>query len=342
MYNYKFKRIDEDKFDDFAQNHSFNNIFQTSAWAKVKKNWNNLYFAVYKNDKIVAAALILVREVKFGFKFAYINKGPLLDFNDQSLLEYFFDNLKYELKKRKIIFLKVDPKKVILKGSIDDKEMVKNASDKNFIESMNKCGLKHSGYSLSLHDTIQPRVQMTFEIDDDIDAVIGSKTMKKVRSSIRKGVYFKFENDANNLANLINFTEQRHDIKLRDKEYFQLILDSFADNATVLTAFYDGKAISSCLLVKSKDICEILYSGYNDEYKKLKSTYPMRYKAIEYARDNGCKYFNFGGVQGTLDDGLTIFKSSFRPKVYVYAGEFEMYPYKLISRLAAIFYQKMK
>ena len=342
MNKYRFAVIDDATFDDFATIHPMNSIFQNSAWAKVKSNWECIYVAVFEKNLIVAAALVLLRPLKLNIKFGYINKGPLIDFKNTDLVSFFFVNLKIEMRKRKVIFVKVDPKYLILNTTVEQKELVKVYRDEHFVSLLKNCGLRHSGYTMNLHDTIQPRMQMTFEINDNIDTAIGSKTMKKVRASLRKGVDFKFENTAENLAHLINYTESRHDIKLRGKLYFQSVLDSFKKDAVVLTAFFEGTPISSCLLVKSKDTCEILYSGYNDDFKHLKSTYPMRYKAIEYAKESKCTYFNFGGVEGSLDDGLTIFKSSFRPRVYVYAGEFESYPFGYISRLAAYIYKKMK
>lgn len=342
MNKYRFEVIDETTFDDFATIHPMNSIFQNSAWSKVKSNWECIYVAVFEKNIIVAAALVLLRPIKLNIKFGYINNGPLIDFNDTDLVSFFFQNLKLEMRKKKVLFVKVDPKHTILHTTVDQKELVKDYRDERFVSLLKNCGLKHSGYTMSLHETIQPRIQMTFVINDNIDTTIGSKTMKKVRASIRKGVNFKFERKAENLAHLINYTENRHDIKLRDESYFQSILDNFKNDAVVLTAYFEGVPISSCLLVKSKDTCEILYSGYDDDFKHLKSTYPMRYKAIEYAKEKECSYFNFGGVDGSLDDGLTIFKSSFRPKVYVYIGEFESYPFGYISKLAAYIYKIMK
>ena len=44
----------------------------------------------------------------------------------------------------------------------------------------------------------------------------------------------------------------------------------------VLSAYLEDKLISSCC--KSKNTTEILYSGYDDEYRRYNSTYPLNVK----------------------------------------------------------------
>ena len=43
---------------------------------------------------------------------------------------------------------------------------------------------------------------------------------------------------------------------------------------------------------------------------------------MKRTKANGCTSFNFGRVEGSLDDGLFTFKSSFDPEIDVFIGEF--------------------
>ena len=79
---------------------------------------------------------------------------------------------------------------------------------------------------------------------------------------------------------------------------------------------------SALLLVSDGSTCELLYSGLNEDFRKYHPAYTLRYKAMEWAKANGCTSFNFGGVEGSLDDGLFTFKSSFDPEIDVFIGEF--------------------
>lgn len=83
-------------------------------------------------------------------------------------------------------------------------------------------------------------------------------------------------------------------------------------------------AYISCLLaVKVKDTTEMLYAGMNEKYRKYYGSYLSYYEGIKWAHEKGCRRCDFGGIQGTLDDGLTEFKGYFEPNIEEYIGEFD-------------------
>jgi serine/alanine adding enzyme len=336
------KNLSIQEFDDYAKNHQCNNIFQSSSWAKTKSNWKPLYVGIKENNALVGASLVLLRKLPFNFYFAYMPRGPLLDFNNKKYTKFFFENLKKHLRKEKVLFCKFDPNITIDELDFKDKDTVKDIKNETFVSNLRKLNIEHVGYTLYMKETIQPRIQLELEIND-YDNTIPKKTMKKIRNSFNKNVVIVNEyNNVDSLAKMIEFTKSRHNISLRNKEYFEVLLNAFKEDACVLSAYLEDKLISSCLLVKSKNTTEILYSGYDDEYRRYNSTYPLRYEAIKWAKDNGCKYFNFGGVEGTFDDGLTMFKSSFNPKISVYIGEFNLKPVPLLSEIANVLYKRIK
>ena len=340
MKYYENLKIEE--FNEFSKNHYLNSIFQNSSWANTKSNWKSLYVGVKENDEIIAGGLVLLRRLPMNFNFAYMPRGPLLDFNDEKLVSFFFENLKKHLRKEKVLLCKLDPNLIISEIDFDRKDEISSIKDDVLINKLKKVGLNHTGYTLLIKDSIQPRIQLELKTEN-YDTIIPSKTMKKVRSSEKKGVVIVNEkHNVDSLSKMIDFTKNRHNINLRNKEYFSNLIKSFKDDACVMSGYVDETLISSCLLVKSKDTTEILYSGYDDDYKKYYSTYLLRYKCIQWAKEQGCKYFSFGGVEGTLDDGLTMFKSSFNPSIRIYIGEFDLLPIPALSKLISLVYPHLK
>lgn len=86
----------------------------------------------------------------------------------------------------------------------------------------------------------------------------------------------------------------------------------------------DVAYVSGALICKDAKTSELLYAGMDDKYNKYCGTYVSWLKAMEWAEDAGCIKCNFGGVQGTLDDGLTSFKGRFNPTFEDYLGEFDL------------------
>ncbi len=337
-----FTTLTSFEFNEFAKIHPDNSIFQSTSWCRVKSNWTPLYIGVKDQGALIAGCVFLLRELPLGFKLAYSPRGPLLDFEKPELVQFFFTHCRKELRKHRVILGKFDPNIIINDLPLSEKDQVpsKQLSSLTKLLSKNRC--RHLGYTLSLKQTIQPRIQLSFPITPDIDEQIPTKTKKKIRSCLKKGVVIKEEITPESLATMVEYTQNRHHIKLRNSNYFKSILENFQENSCVLSAYLDDLLISSCLVVRCNKTTEILYSGYHDDYRKTDSTYLLRYHAIQWGQKHGCSQFNFGGVEGTLDDGLFMFKSSFNPHIQVYIGEFDLYTYPFLSVLASHFFPVLK
>lgn len=86
----------------------------------------------------------------------------------------------------------------------------------------------------------------------------------------------------------------------------------------------DELIIAGILSVSFGNVMEMLYAGMNDEFKKFYPQYSLYPKVFEDAFADGIIWANMGGVEGTLDDGLTKFKSNFNPSIEEYIGEFNI------------------
>lgn len=68
-----------------------------------------------------------------------------------------------------------------------------------------------------------------------------------------------------------------------------------------------------------------LYAGTNTEIlPSLKITNGLMFYRLCYALDNGCDYCDLGGVDGSLEDHLSTFKSKFNPEVFELLGEYDL------------------
>lgn len=89
-----FKDINREEFDEFVKNHEYCNLLQSYNWAKVKNNWDHLYTGVYKNNELVATGLVLIKRLPLSFCMYYLPRGPIMDYKDKELVQYYFDQLK--------------------------------------------------------------------------------------------------------------------------------------------------------------------------------------------------------------------------------------------------------
>lgn len=89
-----FKDINQEEFDEFVKNREYCNLLQSYNWAKVKSNWDHMYTGVYRDNELVATGLVLIKRLPLSFCMYYLPRGPIMDYKDKELVQYYFDQLK--------------------------------------------------------------------------------------------------------------------------------------------------------------------------------------------------------------------------------------------------------
>ncbi|HEP7700248.1 TPA: aminoacyltransferase [Streptococcus pyogenes] len=82
--------------------------------------------------------------------------------------------------------------------------------------------------------------------------------------------------------------------------------------------------VAGILSISYGNVMEMLYAGMNDDFKKFYPQYLLYPKVFQDAYQDGIIWANMGGVEGSLDDGLTKFKVNFAPTIEEFIGEFNL------------------
>jgi len=85
-------------------------------------------------------------------------------------------------------------------------------------------------------------------------------------------------------------------------------------------------------------MAEFLYAG-NDVslLPNLKINNGLTYYRLLYCLENNYHYANLGGVDGSLEDHLSVFKSKFNPLVIEFIGEYDLPVNKILYVLISNF-----
>ena len=364
-------------YDDFVMHHPLRSMFQYRQWTVLKPAWTNFICGLIKDDHLIASALVLVRS-QYGLKMAYCPRGPIMDYDDPNLVRLFLTNLRLYCHDQGISTLIFDPNLIVNTVSVKEKDKADCFDASAVLDTiLDDHHIHFRGFTKDIEQTTLPRYNLAFDLSQDIDMVLPKKTKEKIHHFDTHGLTITPTRDVNRFYQMVEYTEKRKGIALRNAEYFQLLLDQYP-TSTILMATMDmdetitylnelkvqyqqklelyatsapkksrqwesqikkldeqiqssedlkqayGTTIdvSGLLLVNDGKTCELLYSGMNEDFRKYHPAYALRYHALQWAKSQGCQWFNFGGVEGTLDDGLFTFKSSFNPSINVYIGEF--------------------
>ena len=239
MYRYQIG-IPALEYDQFVKDHELVNVLQSSAWEEVKSDWQHEKFGVYRGDKLLATASILIKTLPLGYRMFYIPRGPVLDYKDAKLLNFVLQSIKSYARSKRAIFVIFDPSICLSQSSIKH-EKTEYPENMAIIENLQRMGVRWSGKTDGMGDTIQPRIQAKIYKENFAEDKLCKSTKQAIRSSRNKGVEIQIGGYEllESFSFLMKKTEKRKDIHLRNEAYYKKLLDNFKDKAYITLASLD-------------------------------------------------------------------------------------------------------
>lgn len=371
---------DPKAMDAFVTASEQNSLFQCSPWAEVKTNWDHLLASVTESGKIVGTALVLIRKMPLGHTLFYIPRGPVMNYEDSELCEFFLSSLKQAARARHAIAIRFDPSILLRRYSYKDRSEKIAPAHENIIAMLQKLGAGHRGYTIHIAESTQPRFNAEMDVTPDYRNLLEHKTAKCIRAAEHHELEILSGPDAiPQFSVAMHYTELRKKVALRSESYFSNMMKVYGDHAicmvTVLnfpkqiarlqSAVQDAEQklagqlnkkeraalaqqyandqkelarlqedfqreqkdeVITCgiLAVYNDRLMELFYMGNHPDYLRLYSSYLLYAKCLDICAEKGITRCSFGGIEGTLDDGLTLFKSNWLMNVEEYIGEFNI------------------
>ncbi|HIW18849.1 MAG TPA: aminoacyltransferase [Candidatus Faecalicoccus intestinipullorum] len=399
IYHFEIN-IQKEDYNKFVENHPYCNLLQSYQWADVKKNWDHLHTGVYdENHQLVAAGLVLIKSLPFGFTMFYLPRGPILDYKNKPLLKYYFSELKRIAKKRHCLFIKFDPEIHMRDYDFGTEQPEMDPESMKILDNIQSVGAFHHGFTTYIAETAQARFHMGVRKNDDMDYHVPRSTLRSKNVAIRKHVHVDLvdRSGLDEFAKVMHMTEQRKNVQLRNEEYFKLLMETYPDTTYLFLASVDPQdrkseleetiknnqekldseelgnkarkkanqeiqqaqqeldsmkeildkyqgpqVIAGGLMIGYGKTVEMLYAGMNEDFRTFRPQYLTYMTQFTYAFEHGYDYVTMGGVEGTLKDGLSVYKSNFNPVVNEFIGEFDLPVNKLLFKPAQKAYEMLK
>lgn len=239
--------ITEQQHEAFLVTQSHYNITQTTAWSQVKSGWEHLYCGIFKEDRQVGGALVLLRKIMPTIKVMYLPRGFLCDWTSKEQVLAFAEGLKNLAAEKGAYLVRVDPEIVI-------SEMYKGQTEKRekgiaMMENLKEAGFLHKGFAMDFETYTQPRFNAEYALTDENGQPKSDETIlagfdKKLKKFIGhytadRGISFTSAhgNEAADLFYKISeHTEQRQHILLRNDLYFRKMAEAFGEHCTFFFA----------------------------------------------------------------------------------------------------------
>lgn len=230
------ENVEKEKYEKFVKNHKLKSHFlQSYAWGEFSLKSKNLkpHYVGLVDDKnnIKASALLLEKKLPLGYSYFYSPRGFVIDFYDVELLTEFVDKIKIFAKKRKAIFIKIDPDIIWHEENYLGEEVKLAKNQKIVFNNLINLGFKHLGFTKNF-ETMQPRY--TFRIDmnqsfEQIESKFSKTTKQRINKAREIGTTVRIGTikDIPMFSHLMDLTENRKDFVSHDLEYYKSLYEIY-------------------------------------------------------------------------------------------------------------------
>ena len=180
----KFQEITEKKYEKFWEKHPLKTFLSSPKISKLreKNGWTTYYVGVFKEDKLLAATMLLSHKRHFNKYEFYSPRGYLLDFKDKEVLEFFTIEIKKFIKQKNGYILRIDPYVYYKERDIDG-NIVENGIDNSDIVAH----LLKLGYiKVKTENMEQVGWMFSLDLDGKTEEQILKEMKPNTRNTIRK------------------------------------------------------------------------------------------------------------------------------------------------------------
>tara|TARA_B100000945_G_C20426688_1_gene620914 strand:- start:5135 stop:6220 length:1086 start_codon:yes stop_codon:yes gene_type:complete len=311
-----------------------NQILQSWEWGEFKScyDWTPQRIIWCDGGDCKAAAQILTRNRTFlgiNFKIMYVPRGPILDWNDNHLIEIVLNDLRDLAIYEDAVFVKVDPY-VTVGRSIYSYDQVDLDSIGHIVTQQ----LEQNGWQKS-NQQIQFRNTMILDLDIDTNDLLLSfsqKTRYNIRLATRKGLVVRNGTikELDSLYDLYKLTSNRNGFAIRSRSYYVDLWKSLIQSgmAQSLIVEFDGELVGAVVLSIFGGCATYMYGMSSGSHTEKMPNYLLQWEAILKAIELECNLYDFWGVPDLFveDDplwGVWRFKSGFRGEVIYTTGAWD-------------------
>jgi lipid II:glycine glycyltransferase (peptidoglycan interpeptide bridge formation enzyme) len=313
------------EWDDFAQKNARDGGFlQSWQWGEFQKSLGRIIYrlAVLDNKEIVAVVLAVRHKLPLGLNYIYLPRGPVVKANlgilysQEQILKLIFQQIRLRAGPLTTVFLRLDPP-------------FSSATD------LHKLGCHPSGQ-------VQPHQTLVLDLsasEDELLAKMKPKTRYNIKVATKHGVKISYsgKEDFEIFWQLMTKTAQRDRITSHPQYYYRKMLA--LPDARLVLAKYQDKVVAANLMIFFGDRCYYLHGASDYDYRDKMAPYLLQWQMILDAKYQGCRYYDFWGVDEKKWPGVTRFKIGFAPfaPLTEYIGAYDLIRNKFFYRLYQYF-----
>lgn len=324
---------DKNLWNKFVSGQEHAQFLQSFEWGEFQKAYGHRIWRIGENsdEKLIGVAQFFEHYLGLGMSYLYSPRGPLVERNKISLLIRF---IKDNLTNYGTLFCKLESQKE----------------------------LEQIGPKVIPTPALQPAFTLLIDLqksEEEILSYMHQKTRYNIRLAGKKNLTLKIikgkdiqEKDLNDVWSLLKQTGVRDEIKLHPKKYYDLMaqelsLDDSFLHFSLLMVYSGTIPLAAGSFVGFGDTFTYVHGASSNKQRELMAPYLMQWEAIKYAKAQGYKYYDFGGINplNKTDfeyrkkrEGISRFKYGFGGIIYNFGKSYNV----VLNERGYLFYSLMK
>ncbi len=279
-------------------------ILQTQQWGELKEKygWKMEMNNWGEEADIRAAALTLTRSQKVGgigpdVSMVYIPRGPLLNWGDRKLVSEVLDTIESNSRKKKAMFVKIDPEVCLGRGIPGTETEKKDGTGNAVIKILKERGWIYSNSQVQFKNTVWMNLERS---EEEILSNMKQKTRYNIRLAEKKGVIVRIAN-CNELTKLYKMyaeTSIRDGFVIRPLDYYLCVWNFFmkAGMAFPFIAEVDNEPVAGLFLFIFAKKAWYLYGMSTQKHREKMPNHLLQWKAIQLAKSKDCLNYDLWGA----------------------------------------------
>ena len=279
------------EWQSFLNQYPAVHVLQSAEWGELKKAFGWDVLRIVTGSEGVQ---LLFRRLPFGFTIAYAPK-PLAGASFFSASPTFLAEVDRACRQKRAIFLKIE---------LDAwQDQIVDIQLSNW-------------YLIKSPHNIQPPSTIVISLtdsEDDILARMKQKCRYNIRLAEKKNIVVRPWNDLDGFHQLMQVTGGRDGFGVHSLEYYRKAYELFHPSCTaeLLVAEFEGKPLAALMIFAVGHRSWYLYGASNDEERNRMPTYLLQWRAMQWAREQGCTEYDLWGVP---DEDETILEEQFETR----------------------------
>ncbi len=292
-------------WEEFVLRHPQGSLLQLPCWGDLKAafGWKVSRIAVVAQPPAAAAptgdtppiragAQVLIR-TRYLVSVVYVPRGPLWS-GDPAIDNLLLQGLEQLARRRRAVFLRLEPP---------------------LLEHEPQADQTHSRLLLKRFQPtkpIQPRSTIHLALDHPADTLFANMSKghrADIRRASRQGVTLRTGSTADDLAvfhAIMQGTGERVGFGVHAPSYYHLAHTLTGPRSLLLIAEQEGEPVASHMVFADSQMGLYLYSGATPAGLKAGANHLLQWQAIQWAQQQGCKWYDFWGIPDALGQAVTL------------------------------------